>query len=135
MPSSSHALQQAVFAALSASAGLVARLGAPRIFDGAPQGTPFPYLTFGQSRVVDWSTGTESGAEHQLTLHVWSRAVGRRECVEIMSEAGAVLHDASLGLDGHHLVNLRLELREVRREPDGETWRGLLRFRATTEPA
>jgi hypothetical protein len=44
------------------------------------------------------------------------------------------LHDAALTLSGHRLVNLRHELSEARRESDGDTYHGIVRFRAVTEP-
>jgi len=93
-----------------------------------------PYLTFGQSLLRDWSTGTESGDEHLVTLHVWSRADGRHQTHEIMHALRQALHEQMLTLDGHRLVNLRHELSEARREADGETYRGIVRFRAVTEP-
>jgi hypothetical protein len=45
------------------------------------------------------------------------------------------LHDRDLALEGHRLVNLRHELSEARREPDGDTYHGIVRYRAVTEPA
>ena len=49
-------------------------------------------------------------------------------------EARVVLHDQSLPLDGHALVNLRLEYSEIRFDDDQSVYHGLLRFRAVTEP-
>ena len=49
MPSASWALQQSIFATLSADTPLLALLGGARIYDDVPQGAAFPYLTFGQS--------------------------------------------------------------------------------------
>lgn len=135
MSSSAWSLQQAVFAALGADAALTALIGASRIYDDVPQGTPFPYLTFGQSTARDWSTGTEEGSEHVLTLHVWSQSKGKKQAHEIMNAVRAVLHDQPLTLAGHRLVNLRHEFSESRREPDGDTIHGITRFRAVTEPA
>jgi hypothetical protein len=134
VPSASWALQQAVFAALAEDAALLALLGGPRIYDDVPQGTGFPYVTFALSQVRDWSTSTEAGAEHALTLHVWSQAKGRKETHEIMSALGAALHDRPLVLSDHRLVNLRLEQSDARRDTDGETCHGIVRFRAVTEP-
>ena len=135
MPSASWALQQAVFAALAANAPLIAVLGAARIHDDVPQGTDFPYLTLGQTSARDWSTGTEEGSEHTLTLTVWSQARGKKEAHEIMGAVRAALHEAPLALTGHRLVTLRHEFSEARRDPDGDTTRGTVRFRAVTEPA
>ena len=88
----------------------------------------------GQSLARDWSTGTDDGSEHILTLHVWSHAKGRKQAHEITGALRTALHDQPLALSGHRLINLRHEHSEARREPDGETYRGLVRFRATTEP-
>ena len=134
MPSASWALQQSVFAALAADAALTTLLGGPRIYDDVPQASAFPYVTFAQSSERDWSTGTDPGTEHVLTLHVWSQATGKRQAHEILAAVRGVLHDQPLTLTGHRLVNLRHEFDETRRDPDGETIRGLVRFRAITEP-
>ncbi|MGE0699673.1 MAG: DUF3168 domain-containing protein [Hyphomicrobiaceae bacterium] len=134
MPSSSWSLQKAIFQALAEDTGVIAMLGAPRIYDDVPQKASFPYLTLGQTAVRDWSTGSEDGDEHILTLHVWSRAEGRRETHELMGALRAALHERSLSLEGHRLVNLRHELSEARREADGDTYHGIVRLRAVTEP-
>lgn len=127
------ALQKAVVAALTADAAVGALIG-DRIYDATPRNATFPYLTIGQTNLVDWSTGTEAGAEHELMLHAWSRERGKREVYAIAEAVAAVLHDAALTLDGHALVNLRLEFSDTRRDPDGITYHAALRFRAVTEP-
>jgi hypothetical protein len=109
-------------------------LGGARIYDDAPQGAAFPFITLGQSVVRDWSTGTEDGAEHDLTLHVWSRAGGKKQVHEILEAIRAVLHDQPLMLADHHLINLRNEFCEARLDPDGDTFHGIVRYRAVTEP-
>jgi Protein of unknown function (DUF3168) len=134
MPSANWPLQQALFAKLTGDASVLASLGGPRVYDDVPQGAEFPYLTFAQSTLRDWSTATESGEEHVVTLHAWSHARGRAQVHAIMSAARDALHEQPLSLDGHRLVNLRHEMSEARRDPDGETYRGLVRFRAVTEP-
>jgi hypothetical protein len=134
MPSASWALQQAIFARLTADAALLALLGAARVFDDVPQAADFPYLTFGQSIARDWSTGSDEGHEHILTLHVWSQVAGKRQAHEIMGAVRTALHDQSFALTGHRLVNLRHEFSEARRDPDGEAIHGIARFRAVTEP-
>jgi hypothetical protein len=132
--SSAAELQKAIFAALGANTALATLVGA-RIFDHAPANVAFPYITFGRTSVYDWSTGTENGAEQLFTLHVWSKAKGKKEVLDIMELARATLHDAALDLEGHRLVNLRLEFSEARYDDRNEAHHGLLRFRAVTEPA
>ena len=85
MPSASWALQQSIFATLTADTALLALLGAPRLYDDVPQRADFPYLTFGQSVARDWSTGSEDGNEHILTLHVWSQANGKRQAIVMVN--------------------------------------------------
>ncbi len=131
----SWSLQQAIFSTLSADAALTALIGADRVFDDVPQDSPLPYVTLGPVTAQDWSTGSEDGTEHLLTVHVWSGARSKKQAHEILGAIRAALHDAPLSLGGHTLINLRHERSDIRRAPDGETIHGLARFRAVTEPA
>jgi hypothetical protein len=127
-------LQQAVFAVLAADAALAVLLGPGRVYDDVPQGTPRPYVTLGPATAQDWSTGTEHGTEHLLTVHVWSGARGKKQAHEILGAIRAALHDQPLTLAAHRLINLRHERSEIRRTPDGEAIHATARFRAVTEP-
>jgi hypothetical protein len=130
--SSAAELQKAIFAALGANGALAALVGA-RIFDHAPAHVSFPYITFGRTSVYDWSTGSESGTEQLFTVHVWSKGKGKKEALEIMELARQTLHDAPLDLEGHSLINLRLEFSEARYDDRNEAHHGLLWFRAVVE--
>jgi hypothetical protein len=79
--------------------------------------------------------GTKKGSEHLVIVHVWSAARGKEQAHEILGGVRAALHDRPLSLVDHSLINLRHEYSEPRRTSDGETIRGLARFRAVTEPA
>lgn len=128
-------VQKAIYAALAGDAALVARLGGVRVYDHTPADVPFPYITFGRTAIYDWSTGTESGTEQLLTLHVWSKGRGKAETHQIMDAIARRLHDAGLPLEGHHLANLRLEFSEILFDEDLTVHHGLMRFRAVTESA
>ncbi|MFM9943207.1 MAG: DUF3168 domain-containing protein [Hyphomicrobiaceae bacterium] len=134
MPSSAWSLQQAIYTTVTTDPDLLALLGTPRIYDDVSQSAPHPYLTLGQSITRDWSSVGDTGEEHLLTLHVWSRASGRKETHQIMSALRDALHDRPLTLTSHRLVNLRHEFSDARREPDGETYHGVVHLRAVTEP-
>jgi hypothetical protein len=134
MASAGWNLQKAVYAALVGDATLTALLGGPKIYDAAPQNAAFSYVVIDQMRVADWSTGTESGAEHMLTLHVWSRHAGKKEAYEIADGVRAVLDGVLLGLEDHRLINLRHQYSELKPDEDGETYHGVIRLRAVTEP-
>lgn len=131
--SASWVVQQGVVQALRGDPALVALLGAERVYDLAPQRASYPFLSLGATIARDWSTSTESGCEQLLTLHVWSKAGGRREVLQIMDEVRRVLGAVELPPQAHRLVNLQVAYEEARLDQDGETFHGLLRFRAVTE--
>lgn len=127
-------LQKAVLARLSQDTALTALIGPGRIFDAVPYNQPFPFVVVGEITSADWSTGSEHGLEHSLVLHVWSRSGGKKQTFEAASAVYDALHEATLALAGHSLVNLRHQSTDVRRDADGETYHGVMRFRAVTEP-
>jgi hypothetical protein len=134
MSTAAAALRAAIHDALVADGALNALLGGGRIYDEPPRGAAFPYVTLGEARLTDFSTGSEPGEEHQITLHAWSRQGGHREAQLIAGALLQALDDAPLALAGHRLVNLRFAVADVRREADGRTYHALVRFRAMTEP-
>ena len=70
-------LQKAVYARLAADATLNALVGnPPRIHDDVPAGAVLPYVQIGDATEADWSTVSELGSEHQLTIYVWSGGAG-----------------------------------------------------------
>jgi len=135
MSTAAAALRAAIHDALIADGALNAALGGPRVYDEVPPSAAFPYVTLGEARINDFSTGSEPGEEHQLTLHAWSRQGGHKEAHVIAGALLQALDDAPLALSEHRLVNLRFAVADVRREADGRTYHALVRFRAVTEPA
>lgn len=132
--SASCSLQQGIYQALAGDPQVTGLLGGANIYDDAPQNASFPYLTFGQTTERDWSTGTEDGSEHTVTLHVWSRGGGKKQTHEIIDVIRDALNAAPLRIADHTLVNLRHEFSEARHDEDGETYHGIVRYRAVTEP-
>lgn len=131
---SALSLRAAIHGALKADTPLAALLGGGKIYDEPPREAAPPYVTLGESVLTDGSTSTEPGDEHALTLHVWSRQGGHREAHLITGAVLDALAGAPLTLDGHHLSNLRFIAADVRRQPDGRTYHGIIRLRALTEP-
>lgn len=134
MSTASAALRAAIHDALVADAPLVSLLGGPRVYDEPPRSAEFPYVTLGEARVANFAAGSDPGEEHQVTLHAWSRQGGHREAHMIAGALLAALDDAPIAVAGHHLVNCRFAVADVRREADGRTYHALVRFRAVTEP-
>lgn len=130
----SWALQKAVYARLSTDAALKDLVGdPPRIYDGAPVSTAFPYVTLGETRVRNWA-GVSDGLEHDLRVHVFSRYQGRREVKQVLNAVYDALHDAPLALPGQRLVSLRFVFADVFPRRDGGVFEGVSRFRAMTHP-
>jgi hypothetical protein len=75
----SAALRAAIHDALIADASLINLLGGPKIFYEPPRSAAFPYITLGETRIADFSTGSKPAEEHQLMLHAWSRQGGHKE--------------------------------------------------------
>ncbi|MBC8048821.1 MAG: DUF3168 domain-containing protein [Chitinophagales bacterium] len=134
MSSAGFALQSGIFQGLTGNAAVVALLGGQRVYDDAPQPVTFPFITINPTTARDWSTGTEPGLEHLITIHIWSRYAGRRQIYDVSDAIRDALDGAALILDGHRLINLRHQYSDLRRDDDGETYHAALRFRAVTEP-
>ena len=133
MTSASWAVQQAVYAMLSADAA-VRDIAGDRVFDAVPRGAAFPYIVIGDAAETDASTATEQASEHSLEIRVWSRGGGTRESKLAANAVRQALDGASLALGGHTLVDLRFVSADFGRDSDGETYRAVVRFRALTEP-
>jgi hypothetical protein len=131
----SEMLRRSIGQALAESSDLAALLGGVRIYDAAPLTAGFPYITVGQSAIRDWSTGRQNSAELSLTLHVWSPFGGERHLQDVIETIRAVLHDRPLLLADHRPVTLRHEFSEARLDPEGDTFHGIIRYRAVTIPA
>ena len=132
--SAALSLQTAIVQALRADASLSALVG-NAVHDGAPHNAGFPHVALAGLTTLPWDTATEEGEEHRATLLAWSRKGGRREIHLINAALIAVLDGAALSLVGHHLVDLRVEGADARRQGDRKTWRGRVRLVAFTEPA
>lgn len=131
--SAARALQEAVFAALSADAELESLVGGAKVFDGAPANETAPYVHLGEMNARDWSTSTEAGAEIAFAVIAWSREPGRSQALAIAERVRAALHDAALPLEDWRLVNLRHVATETARAEKPEGRRAVMRFRAVME--
>lgn len=128
-------VQQAIFKTLANDASLIGQLGGAKIFDHVPERVQPPYVIVGRTAVSDWSTATEGGESIALFLHTWSKSTSRRESYELQERVKQVLLNGVQPLDGHHLVNLRFQFSETRRDRVSMHLHGVMRFRAFTEPA
>lgn len=124
-------LQLAVMRALEEDNALVAELGGPRIHAGGTAAAGFPHIVVAATSVYDGTTGSEVADERLLTLHIWSKARGKKEVSEIMERARARLEGVELSLTRlDRAVTMVLEFAEALFDEDLGVHHGLLRFRA-----
>lgn len=84
-------LQKAIVAVLLADTGLAALVG-DRVYDAPPRNATFPHLVLDEMATSDWSTATEGGHAHRVTLHAWSRERGiSRRAAERRSISAATI--------------------------------------------
>lgn len=121
------AVQQAIYHKLNNDSTLSALIMG--VFDRVPEGTAFPYVTVGEADCRDWSSMTTHGLECEITLGIYSRGGGRKQPLEIMERIYTLLHEGSLSISGHALVQSRFERSEVELLGDGLTYRGRMRLR------
>lgn len=131
--SSGIALRKSIRDALVASEPLLARLGGPHVYDEAPRNKAAPYVVFTQGEVRDWSTMTETGAEHLVVLEVWSQTPGAREALEIAGLVADLLHEAALPMAFARCVHARIASVETLRQNDNRFVRARIRLRALVE--
>lgn len=129
--------QDALVARLIADGNVTALIGAPaRLYDEAPAGAAYPYVTLGRAVSQDRSAGDAQIIEHRLTLHAWPRHGGRREAKEIIEAMRAAAHEQVFALDGEWtLVSCRAVYADAFRTADARIAHGVLRFKAVIQKA
>lgn len=127
-------LGKAVAAALGGDAALARKLGAPgRVLDRMPKGG-MPFLLLGPIDSRDYSTATEPGEEHRLTLEIWTGADHPALASEIAAAARAALDALAPDLGaGVTLCSLAHEATRARRVPAARALVTAITFRAVTE--
>ena len=123
-------LRQGINQALAGSSDVAALLGGVRVYDEAPQAPGFPFITLGQSAIRDWTRGAEDGAEQSLTLHVWSPFGGKKHVQNIIKAIRTTLEERPLLLADRDRMTLHHEFSEARLDPDGDSFHGIIRYRA-----
>lgn len=132
--SASISLQKAIYDLLRYDADVSAKLGANRILDHVPPSTGFPYVTLGSSVVYDWSTDSEPGQEHLISLHIWAQSSGRKFVLEVIELIAQKLDQEALSLGLYTLVNLSLQEITAQNSDRRNAYQGIMRYRAVTEP-
>ena len=129
-----NALLRAVHVQLAGDAVLTGLVGASGIIDRLLPRPVLPCVAFGEIDSRDYSTGSERGEEHFLTIEVWSEEGGRKLAQDIAVRVLALLDDAPLALGGGiALVSLFFRNSRSVRQTKSKQFLTEIRFRAVTE--
>jgi len=133
-------LQQGIFTRLSGDATLIAALSTAwspsvPIFADVPQvdggnAAFFPYVTFGPDTAIPWDTKTTFGGNATVQINVWSRSGNYTQVKNIATMIYTRLHHQPLAIPTASEVLTTCESQSVSLDPDGETRRALMLFRA-----
>lgn len=128
-------LQAAVFNYLSADASVTDLVGG--IYDHVPQndkGEPdvdFPYVTVGDDLITNSDADTHFGIDATLTIHVWARSEGRKQCKLIQGAVRESLKRAQLIVPGWRVDTTNFLQSQTFTDSDGQTRHGVQTIRVT----
>lgn len=132
--SASAALQIALIAALRADAGVTGYLS-QKIWDNAPAGSAFPYITLGPAQELDDSADCIDGVECYQQIDIWTQEDGSQlTAKQICGAVRKALHGADLALaDPYGLLLIEVEGSRVMGDPDDKIAHGIVNVRALVE--
>ena len=128
-------LQSTIRTLLAADAALVAGLGGPRVYDGAPRNQPVPFVSLDEITTRRRDGLNAPLEDHRLTIRVWSKAGGKAEALRLADRVLALVDDASLTLPTHVVVRSRLEASDARLARDRVANEISLTFAILTQPS
>jgi len=130
-------LQEGVFQLLSNDAGVAAQVGGriydaplPPIAETEPDGI---YVTLGDETVRDWSTATDTGAQHMLTIGVYAPRRGFAEAKQVAGAISEALHAGTITMSRGRVILLRFVAARTGRAEGDALRRIEMRFKVTLE--
>ena len=103
------------------------------VYDNAPQGSSFPYVTIGEANLTDNDTDSSQSVYISYVIHTWSRADGRKEAKTIMGEIYNALHLTKFSESGYSFTENYFLSSDSFVETDGKTRHGVQTFKLTME--
>lgn len=134
--SASVALQDLIRDMLKASVSVMALV--TDVFDNVPGeparwGGKNGYISFGPVDVIEDDAECIIGGAHAVQIDCWSRKVGSVHCKQIVDAVKSALHEIDAEMADYGLVQLRVTMRRVFRDPDGLTTHGVVTVEADIE--
>lgn len=120
--------QKRVFEILNAHPTL-----AGKVFDRVPDATPFPHVQLSdESEWADRGSHTTEGWTATFVVHIWSRAFGRKETMDLMALIDGLLHNVDLAAVGWKDLSFRREFGTILIDDDNVTFHGVIRYKLLT---
>ena len=134
MTSPTLALRAGILQRCRADPTLAALMGGTvRLHDEPPRAAVPVYALFAESELRDWSTSSDRGHEHLVTIAVWAAPGSAASALAVGDRLAALLDDAPLALLGHRLVHIAVTALESGRDTATGLARIGVRLRAVTE--
>lgn len=131
--SSGDELQAFIVAKLRDSAE-VGAICADRIYDNIPKDAAFPYISFGASDYRPDDAECIDGRVETVQLDCWSRDFGKLiETKRLVDAVKKALHGQTGDLGASALVQMRVSLVRVFRDPDGISAHGVVQVECDIE--
>lgn len=129
-------VQEEIYSILANSAPLNAIITG--VYDSVPQyvgknSVKFPYVTIGEDVFTDMSTDTELINLVSITIHTWSRHLGRSETKQIQGIIYDLLNRARIEHDYFKFININQVTAQSQVDSDGETRHGIQTFNLILE--
>lgn len=128
-----EALRAAVRTYLLSQSDLTAMISG--VFETAPANAQYPYVTFGDDRIDDWSTQTFTGTSHQLLINTWSQSHNFGELYGVHRLLRQRLLSQNITLPDFKLVGLFKEEERFLVDRRRNVRLGVLRYRALVHAA
>lgn len=104
------------------------------VWDGVPQDTPFPYVTFDYEDIDNRDFVNRRRDQHFYYLTIWSQRYGQAQIKEIMAAIAEAVHERPLALDSGSAPMVRVIRRHTIREPDNRTFQGRMTIQILSQP-
>ncbi len=108
---------------------LVRLLGGPHIFCAPPPDIKHPHITIAESKVPDWSIGSDIVGQRTVTLQVWPQTGAKTLAQEFLDTAHSALVASGL-MTANAPIKLRPEFSGSRQVPESKEYHGILRYLA-----
>lgn len=118
------AVQGAIVAALKAAPAIASG----RVYDHVPEAATFPYVNVGEGDTVGDDNGCWDASEVNVSVHVWSRAIGFPEAKEIAAEVRRRCRTEFI-LAGFTVTSAEHVTTRFLRDPDGLTSHAVVELR------